>query len=207
MGTQDIWVLQKLSFEYNISLVQALGISAREQCVILTMILLIQKQSPTIQTEANDSKNVFNCSGIWWFYVGLVMDMDGSLISDLVGSTTQWLEEIYNNLTRFHIQSIDLQTNQVRACTSVYTRMLYFQSGIILGMGSANAIWRYILTSPPNGWAHTQKDPANNLCKNDEIRIPVIQNRLELISMVWNILFNPQMTCACIFFLFFFLQK
>ena len=117
----------------------------------------------------------------------------------LVGSTTQWLEEIYSNLTTFRIQSIDLQTNPMRACTSVYTHKLYFQSGIIVGMGSANEIWRYIVMSPPIGWAHTQKDPANNLCKINEIRIPEIQNRLELISMVWNILFNPQMTCACFF--------
>ena len=32
-------------------------------------------------------------------------------------------------------------------------------SGIILGMGSANERWRYIVTSFLIGWAHTQNDP------------------------------------------------
>ena len=31
--------------------------------------------------------------------------------------------------------------------------------GIILGMGSANERWRYIVMSSLIGWAHTQNDP------------------------------------------------
>ena len=32
-------------------------------------------------------------------------------------------------------------------------------SGIILGMGLANEKWRYNVTSPRIGWAHTLNDP------------------------------------------------
>ena len=43
----------------------------------------------------------------------------------------------------------------------------YIYAGIILGMGAANERWRYNVTSPLIGWAHTQNDPCMCIAENN----------------------------------------
>ena len=48
---------------------------------------------------------------------------------------------------------------QYRVCNPIFTNIIMYSGGIMLGMGSANERRRYYVTSSFIGWAHSQKIP------------------------------------------------